>query len=174
VIHALLAILALHILPSTPAQPVSQTRFEVELNSSPEQADLSTYIEWTVDWEKARLQSNDRQLPIILVFSGSDWCAPCIRLEKAVFQQDDFAFWAESNAVMVRADFPRKQRNLSKEIQLQNDRLAAQFNPKGKFPLVVVTDPEGEMLGELQQPANAPQEFIDQISGLLNKHKGSQ
>ena len=139
-----------------------------------EYTDPSLALEWTVDWEEARLLSNDQQLPIILVFSGSDWCAPCIRLEKAVFQQDDFASWAESNTIMVRADFPRKQKNLSKEIRLQNDRLAAQFNPKGKFPLVIVTSPEGEMLGELQEPANTPQEFIDQISSLLNKQTGSQ
>lgn len=78
---------------------------------------------------------------ILLKFSGSDWCIPCIRMEKEIFENVHFKSMADTGVVLVKADFPRKKKNLpAKEIVLQNEKLAERFNPGGSFPLMVLMD----------------------------------
>ena len=58
---------------------------------------------------------------IIVVFSGSDWCAPCIKLDKSIWQSEAFKKESEKEWIIVKADFPRKKANvLTKEQTEQN------------------------------------------------------
>ena len=40
--------------------------------------------EWLTDFELAKKQASDKNQHIILVFQGSDWCAPCMKLDKEI------------------------------------------------------------------------------------------
>jgi thioredoxin-related protein len=37
---------------------------------------------WLTDFDKAKEQAKKENKSIVMVFSGSDWCAPCIKLDK--------------------------------------------------------------------------------------------
>ena len=39
---------------------------------------------WLTDFENAKELAKEENKKIILVFSGSDWCAPCIKLENEI------------------------------------------------------------------------------------------
>lgn len=82
---------------------------------------------------------------ILVQFSGSDWCIPCIKMEKAIFEQTAFTNYANDSLITVHADFPRVSK-LSKQQQKQNDLLAEQFNKKGSFPYTVLLDESGKVL----------------------------
>jgi thioredoxin-related protein len=83
-----------------------------------------------------------------LVFSGSDWCAPCIKLDKTVWQSEEFKKESESKWVIYRADFPKKKVNqLDSALTESNKKLAAQYNAEGYFPLVLLLDKTGTVLG---------------------------
>lgn len=121
------------------------------------------------DWQPtysealAYVKKNDR--PLILVFSGSDWCAPCIKLDRLIWQSEDFRSYAKTNYVLYRADFPRKKANqLSKELKNQNSQLADKFNSKGYFPLVVILNKDETVLGTTGYKKTTPKEYI----ALLN------
>ena len=76
---------------------------------------------------------------ILLSFSGSDWCGPCIRLHKEVFGSNAFEQLANEKLILVNADFPRYKKNqLSVSQQKINDALAEKYNKKGEFPLTVL------------------------------------
>ena len=91
--------------------------------------------DWSNDFSEAKQLSLEKDLPILLVFSGSDWCAPCIKLEKNVWMSEYFINYAPEHYILLKADFPkRKQNALSLEKQRENDELAKQFNPNGHFP----------------------------------------
>ena len=50
---------------------------------------------------------------------------------------------------MLKADFPRKNKNaLSPEQQEKNNKLAEVYNSNGYFPFVVVLDKSGKVLGQ--------------------------
>lgn len=125
--------------------------------------------EWLTDIEKAKEVAAKEDRNIILVFQGSDWCAPCIKLEKEVWSTDEFKDYAEDHFVMLKADFPRKKQNaLPAEQQERNKKLAERYNQNGYFPLVVVLDKEGNVLGETGYKKITPKEYIE----LLESFKG--
>ena len=66
---------------------------------------------WLTDFEEARAIANKENKFILINFSGSDWCAPCIRLEKEIFETDLFLSYAKEQLVLVKADFPRLKKN---------------------------------------------------------------
>jgi len=54
-------------------------------------------------------KSGDR--PLVVVFSGSDWCGPCIRMKKKILDSEEFTEHAGENYVLYNADFPEKKQN---------------------------------------------------------------
>lgn len=82
---------------------------------------------------------------ILVQFSGSDWCIPCIKMEKAIYTQKSFQQFADSSLITVHADFPRSIK-LPKQIQKQNEFLAEKYNKQGAFPMTVLLDEFGKVL----------------------------
>jgi len=120
---------------------------------------------WLTDYDLAKQEATQKDRKIILVFSGSDWCAPCIKLDKEIWKSTEFKDYATSNLVMLKADFPRRKKNtLTKQQQSHNNALAEKYNPKGFFPLVVMLDNEGIVLGETGYLKRSPKEFIKLIT----------
>jgi thioredoxin-related protein len=102
---------------------------------------------WLTDMSKAKTEATDSHKAILLNFSGSDWCVPCIRMEKEIFHSKEFTDYSEANLVLVNADFPRlKKHELSKEQTARNEALAEQYNPEGHFPLTLLLDASGKVL----------------------------
>ena len=105
--------------------------------------------DWKTDFTVAKKEAAKENKPIILVFQGSDWCAPCIKLDKEIWSTEEFKDYAQKNYVMLKADFPRKNKNtLSPEQQEKNNKLAEMYNSNGYFPFVVVLDKSGKVLGQ--------------------------
>lgn len=103
--------------------------------------------EWTTDFTKAKTEASAKNKYILLNFSGSDWCGPCMKLKKEVLDSEDFLKFADDKLVLVRADFPRKKKNqLSPEQTKQNEALAEKYNNEGKFPLTVLVNADGKVV----------------------------
>ena len=123
--------------------------------------------EWRTDWDTAKVEAEQANKKLILVFSGSDWCIPCIKLEKEIWGNSSFIQYAQQHYVLFRADFPKRKKNkLPETIQQLNDRLASEYNPKGYFPLVVVLDPQGKVKGQLGYEKLTPEAYIALIEQL--------
>ncbi|WP_420601622.1 thioredoxin family protein [Flagellimonas sp.] len=125
--------------------------------------------EWQENFDDALALANDENKPIVLVFSGSDWCAPCIRLKRGILESEDFREYAASHYVLYNADFPRKKKNqLSSDKLNSNKQLAEKYNPKGYFPLVVVMDKQELVLGKIGFDKKAtPKEYISLLNGFV-------
>src|SRR6478609_4759445 len=108
---------------------------------------LSSTMIWQTDFEKAKAQAKSENKVMLLNFSGSDWCGPCIRLKKDIFDSETFIKYADENLVLVNADFPRLKKNiLSKQQQKQNESLADTYNSSGAFPLTLLLNADGRIL----------------------------
>ncbi len=116
---------------------------------------------WETNIDKAKNRAALENKNIILVFSGSDWCIPCMRLEKNIWESADFISYSKEHFVMLRADFPKKKANaLSKDQQAENDKLAETYNKDGLFPYVVILDKNGKIKGSTGYKNNTPAEYI--------------
>ncbi len=122
---------------------------------------------WHNDLVTAQEQAQIKGHNILLVFSGSDWCAPCIKLDKEVWSTEEFQELAEGHFVMLKADFPRKKQNkLSDTQQQKNNQLAEKYNQQGNFPLVVLLDQQGSVLGITGYKRVSPQEYFHHLTSF--------
>ena len=44
---------------------------------------------WMTDFEAAKVKAKAENKPMLLSFTGSDWCPPCMALKKNVFQKKE-------------------------------------------------------------------------------------
>jgi len=124
--------------------------------------------DWQTNFEDAKHLAKNEHKPIILVFQGSDWCAPCIKLGREVWSTAPFISYATEHYVMLQADFPRKKQNtLSNEQIKSNNMLAEKYNNKGIFPLVVLLDAGGNELGRTGYKKLSPKGYIDELNQYL-------
>ena len=124
--------------------------------------------DWHLTYQEALAISKNEDKPLVVVFSGSDWCTPCIKLETEIFKTEEFITHATKNYVLYKADFPRKKANqLSGEVMYQNNILADKYNRQGYFPLVVVLDKSQNVLGKTSYRRTTPNEYITLINNFI-------
>jgi thioredoxin-related protein len=123
---------------------------------------------WQNDFDQAMELAADQNKPLILVFAGSDWCAPCIRLEKEIWDDVSFQIYAKTHYVLYKADFPRKKSNrLAEHLQKKHATLAEKYNPKGYFPLVVILQDADKVLGTTTYKKMEVNAYIEHLNSFL-------
>ncbi len=131
---------------------------------------LGNAQKWKTTFEEAKVQAVAENKNILLVFSGSDWCAPCIKLDKTIWQSDIFKEESAQKWIVYKADFPKKKANaLPEKLAAENKILAAQYNKSGNFPLVLLLDNSGTVLGITGYKNVSPQEYIQIIHSFEKK-----
>ena len=100
----------------------------------------SVDLNWHTDLSKAVSISINEKKPIMLFFTGSDWCGWCIRLKKEVFNHEKFKVWSDDNIILVELDFPRRKK-LEPNILNQNRELARIFGVSG-YPTCWLVEPQ--------------------------------
>ncbi len=122
---------------------------------------------WLTDLDQAQALAAEQKRPIVLVFQGSDWCAPCIRLDREIWSSDAFREYAAGHFVMLKADFPRRKQNvLPAEQAAANAKLAERYNKNGIFPLVLVLNAEGTVLGHAGYERLSPEAYIEKLESF--------
>lgn len=117
---------------------------------------------WTTDYKAALATAKAENRPILLEFTGSDWCPPCKRLAKNILSTDSFQGFAEDNLVLVKLDFPRNKPQTD-EVRAQNQELKAEYKIRG-YPTIVLLDSEGsELARKVGYPGGDADSFIGWI-----------
>jgi len=94
---------------------------------------------WSTDLEKALATAKKEKKSVLVEFTGSDWCPPCIAMRKNVFSKKEFVEKASKKFILVELDFPKGE----KAVAEKNQPLAEKYKIEG-FPTVVLLDPEGK------------------------------
>lgn len=130
-------------------------------------------IQWEPDFEKAKKTAKEKHELILLNFSGSDWCGPCILMRKNYLENEAFTKMANDNLVLVNADFPRKKKNqATPEMTKRNESLAEQYNKNGLFPFTLLLDADGKVLKTWNgKPTVSPEEWTSEIKTLCDARK---
>ncbi len=125
---------------------------------------IVTFIQaqnWETSFETAKTRAASEGKNIVLVFSGSDWCIPCMKLEKEIWKSPEFIKDSNDHFILLRADFPKKKANaISNEQQEANNKLAETYNKQGLFPFVEVLNKDGKVLGTTGYRNISPKDYI--------------
>ncbi|HET6254730.1 MAG TPA: thioredoxin family protein [Puia sp.] len=127
---------------------------------------------WHYNLDEARQLARDQHKHILLNFSGSDWCGPCIQLRKQILDNPDFLQMADTMLILVNADFPRSKKNqLSTQQQALNNAAADKYNPQGKFPYTLLLDADGKILKTWEGlPDEKPADFVMEVRNAIYTH----
>lgn len=111
---------------------------------------LLSAADWQTDYAKALQTAKAENKRVLLDFTGSDWCGPCIQLHKRAFSRPEFIDYAEKNLILVEIDYPQRKKQ-SPALVKQNERLAKEYGIEEKgYPTLVLLDPAGKIVRELQ------------------------
>ena len=143
-----------------------QTQAQVEIHTITSHVDSAG---WVQSLDDAVAQSVSSGKPIMLVFSGSDWCSYCQLLEQEVFRTPEFESWSSDNVIKVMVDFPQYQ-SQSAEVAMQNQNLKQHFadNLKG-YPTVLMVEPSGSVIGRTGYVAGGPLPWISKADSILRQ-----
>jgi thioredoxin-related protein len=131
---------------------------------------FSAHVTWLGNFNEAKAEAAKSHKLILVNFSGSDWCGPCIRERKEILETETFENFASEHLVLVRADFPRQKKNqLSKEQVKLNEALADKYNAEGKFPYTLLVDGNGKVLKIWDGfPNESAEKFVAEINPIVN------
>lgn len=123
---------------------------------------------WTMDLDAAKKMAAEKHLPILLDFSGSDWCGWCQLMESNVFSQPEWEGYATNHLMMVFIDFPNDKNLVPEKYVARNDALSQEYGIEG-FPTFVVLDDDGKTeLGRLGAGRDkTPESFKAELQQLF-------
>ena len=117
------------------------------------------------DFDAAKAKAAAENKPLLVDFTGSDWCGWCIKLKEEVFSQPAFQEYAEDELVLVELDFPQGKPQ-SAELKEQNASLARQYGIRG-FPTILILSPEGELIEKTGYRRGGAEQYVDHIQAIV-------
>ena len=123
--------------------------------------------------ELAEQKARTEHKLILLNFSGSDWCGPCIRMTKEVLESDGFQKYLNANLLFINADFPRlKKHQLQEDLKKENEELAEKYNADGTFPCTLLIDSSGKVIAKWKGfYAQGAEAFTSEVSHWVDKNR---
>lgn len=127
--------------------------------------------EWLTDYDAALKASASKGKPVLIDFTGSDWCGWCIKLDREVFETREFRDYADSRLILLKLDFPRNKPQTAQE-KAKNEALASKYGVEG-FPTVLLVDSTGKVLKRTGYVPGGPEAFLKGISDVAPKGSAS-
>ena len=122
-------------------------------------------FKWETDFEVAKKRAKAEKKPMLLDFTGSDWCGWCIRLKKEVFSTPEFEKYAKDNLVLVEVDFPQSKQLPKEEVE-QNAKLQQEYKIEG-YPTIILLNADGKKVASTGYQEGGPEKYIEHLKGLL-------
>lgn len=128
-------------------------------------------IKWMTNYEEAIDLGKSSSKPVILFFTGSDWCGWCNKLEEEVFDTKEFASLAGDKYVFLKLDFPLYAPQ-PQQLSAQNKQLQKKFNITS-YPTIVIFDAQTQQaIGTTGYRPGGSQQYSQHLQKLIDSYKG--
>jgi thioredoxin-related protein len=127
----------------------------------------SAHLNWETDFNVAKTKAKKSNKPILMLFTGSDWCPPCKLLKKDFFNSTQFKSKSK-DFVLLLVDFPKNKDLISGTQVAQNKELNKAYGVRS-LPTLIAVNHNGNVIDKIksynaQRDTSAHFEFIDKIS----------
>lgn len=122
---------------------------------------------WVKTFEQAKAEAKQWHQPIFVLFTGSDWCPWCVKLEKEALATKDFKEFAKENLILFKVDYLRKQ-----PASAEQKKKVIAFMKKfkvGMFPTVLLMNAEEKTLGRTGYQKGGGKKYVEHLKGLFKK-----
>jgi protein disulfide-isomerase len=121
---------------------------------------------WTDDINAAMKEAEAKKRPILILFTGSDWCSWCKRLKADVLDGTSFKNATENSVVLVYFDFPVNKK-VDPEKMAERKRWVRKFGVSG-YPTAIITDADGNLIGKISG-YDTEANYIRQLNALIGQ-----
>ena len=140
--------------------------------AKPAGAKSASAINWLLDFDGALEKAKAENKPLIVLFTGSDWCIWCKKLDAATLSKPEFSEFANKNYVMLLCDFPQAG---AKPAQIKkNKALAQKFGIEGFPTLVLIDANSGKSVRFGYNQADEPKKFFEFVEENMPKLKAEK
>ena len=123
----------------------------------------------TKDYEKGVEIARSYSLPLVVVFSGGEWCFYSKKLEEKILSKQEFIHEVNKKFVFIQVDFPDIPISLRSKIVAQNFLLKEEFHVRD-FPAVVLLNSELEEVCRIGYTEEIPCEYAKRLLSAWNKY----
>jgi protein disulfide-isomerase len=124
-------------------------------------------VTWTTNYQDAVAQSKQNSQPIVLFFTGSDWCGWCKKLDAEALDTPDFAQATNGKFIFVKVDFPMKSK-LDPQTAQQNNMLKQKYEIKG-YPTLVIIDGNEKILATTGYEAGGGKKYANHLESIIKR-----
>lgn len=126
-------------------------------------------IHWETDFTAAKKIAEKAEKPLLLFFTGSDWCPYCIQFKDQILDQSAFTEIVYDKFVFVELDFP-KSKKLSPEMEKQNYKLKKQYSVQG-YPTIIILSHTLDLLASRGIIPVPPEQYASHLLDLLQNYQ---
>lgn len=144
-------------------EPPTETAEDVSFDDAMG-SDIDT-SKWIEDYNKALELAKGMNRPVLVNFTGSDWCSWCIKLSKEVFTEEVFLKYAKENLVLLKLDFPKRIPQ-TPEVKAANEKLSQQYKITG-FPTIIMLSPEGTEIARTGYQPGGANAYIAHLKSII-------
>ena len=126
---------------------------------------------WETDWNKALEKAGKSGQPVLVDFTGSDWCPGCIYLRKNIFDTDAFAkYAADHQSVLLELDFPKTAGKMPPEQLKFHEDLMRRYGVSS-FPTVLLMEGNGAPYAKIMSATRTPEEYLKKLEAAGETRK---
>lgn len=125
---------------------------------------------WLTDHQAAFKAAAEKNRPILVNFTGSDWCGWCIKLRKEVFDTPEFAQYADEKLILLEVDFPERKPQSAAQ-QRANQALQQKYGVRG-YPTLFLLDAKGAVKQQLGYMPGGPKAFLPELDQGVSGKSG--
>ena len=104
---------------------------------------ITKELKWEQDFGKAQKLAKKKNKPLLIFFTGSDWCGPCKILHKDFLETEEFIKLADKELILYEADFPRRTDLVTPEQKIINYQIKNKYAIRG-YPTIIILNSDGE------------------------------
>lgn len=124
---------------------------------------FQTGINWQTNYESALTQAKETHKPLLLFFTGSDWCSWCIKLDEEVLDRREFAEAMNDTFVFVRLDYPMHKKLPH---SAQNQQIRDKHDIKS-YPTILILDENERVIGRTGYQAGGVRNYVAHLGTLI-------
>ncbi len=124
----------------------AQDTVETQVLLEVEEVVKEPVIIWENSYKEALERAKKEKKPLLIYFTGSDWCGPCKVLGKELFNTEKFQEYADNKIILYKANFPRNKNLVDDETKEVNKELSQRYG-QSKFPTMIMVNAKEQELG---------------------------
>ncbi len=133
----------------------------------------STSIRWFTNYDEGMRQARTSSKPVLILFTGSDWCTWCKKLEQEVLDRPEFAASAGDKFVFIKIDFPMNKK-LPADQTARNKQLQKEYGVSGFPTLVMLDSQQQKQIGTVGYRPGGPKAYSDYVLQMVGQYGSYQ